>query len=203
MKICKSCCSEKGLECFNKAPRNKDGLHSYCKGCMKARYSGRDRSAYKKDYDQQNRERIREYRKSYREKNRGDLWEDRNKAASYAIKRGWAKANPEKVREISANYRRKNKHRAAEYASQRRFVARQAEPAWLTDEDKVRMQQFWQLRELKSFVTGVDYEVDHVVPLNGQTVCGLHVPWNLRLIPKSENRSKSNRVWPNMWEAAA
>jgi len=169
MKVCKSCNTWVSLEFFNKAPRNKDGLHSYCKTCMRNKYSGRDRSAYKRQYDQLNRERLRDYRRKYRRKNKGNLWEDRNREASNAIKRGWAKSNHEKVKVINKKYREENKHRMAEYASRRRFIERRAEPLWLT----------------------------------GKTVCGLHVPWNLQLVPKSLNRSKSNRTWPNMWEAAA
>lgn len=49
-------------------------------------------------------------------------------------------------------------------------------------------------RDEMTQVTGIPHEVDHIDPVNHPRLCGLTVPWNLRVIPASENRRKSNKL---------
>jgi 5-methylcytosine-specific restriction endonuclease McrA len=60
------------------------------------------------------------------------------------------------------------------------------------------MTQFYDVAKLRTKATGVTWEVDHVIPLRGKSVSGLHVPTNLQVILKSENRAKRNFVSANL-----
>ena len=66
-------------------------------------------------------------------------------------------------------------------------------PNWLTKDQKRQIEIEHQLAAWCTKVTGIKYHVDHIVPLQGKTVSGLHVPWNLQVIPASDNHKKSNR----------
>ena len=71
---------------------------------------------------------------------------------------------------------------------------RQATPKWLNFKQKSEIRQIYQIAITMTETTGEQYVVDHIVPLRGQDVCGLHVPWNLRVITQEENLKKSNKL---------
>jgi hypothetical protein len=66
-------------------------------------------------------------------------------------------------------------------------------PNWLTPDDFWMMEQAYELARLRTDMLGFQWEVDHEIPLRGKLVSGLHVPDNLRVVPKLVNRDKSNR----------
>lgn len=77
------------------------------------------------------------------------------------------------------------------YAVQPWYVAdpklKAAMPEWVKVDD---IRPFYERAKRLTLETGVTYEVDHIVPLRGKYVCGLHVPANLRVITKTENFAK-------------
>lgn len=77
-------------------------------------------------------------------------------------------------------------------ASQFRCKQPDATPKWLSAADWNRIKKVYRSKPEGK-------QVDHIVPLKGETVCGLHVPWNLQYLTPKENKKKGNRVWPDMW----
>ena len=93
--------------------------------------------------------------------------------------RDWAKRNPGKVIE-NANKRRKD-------------FARRV-PQWLTLEQRAQINEFYLEAARLSDLEGQPYHVDHIIPLRGKTVSGLHVPWNLQVLSGAENLSKGHKL---------
>lgn len=134
---------------------------------------------------------------------RSRRWANANKTRVLANLKDWARKNPEKRRAYQVRYRQRHleqvredaRRRAAStrkeqpqvrryYESLRRARLRHATPIWVSREDLKRV--------YLSCPNGL--QVDHVVPLAGRNVCGLHVPWNLQYLSPAENSRKGNRA---------
>jgi 5-methylcytosine-specific restriction endonuclease McrA len=95
-------------------------------------------------------------------------------------------------------WRAANPHKMCAQATARRSAKMRRTPPWLTDEHRAAFDEIYCNAALLTKFHGEKYHVDHIVPLRGVTVSGLHVPWNLQILSAKENLSKSNRVWPDM-----
>jgi len=107
--------------------------------------------------------------------------------------RRWRENNPDRAKQKVSEWQAANKPRCREIS--RRYATRKAGacPPWITDEQKQEMESFYWLAQDLRAVTGEVYHVDHIVPLQGESVCGLHVPWNLQILPSDINIRKKNR----------
>lgn len=104
-----------------------------------------------------------------------------------------AKNNPEWANEKSRKWAKEN--RATKNANWARYFYAKLNrtPKWLTEEQHKEIQNFYKQCKIKEIETGRKHNVDHIIPLRGKTVSGLHVPWNLAVILAKENFRKSNK----------
>jgi hypothetical protein len=119
-------------------------------------------------------------------------WAEANPERKRAINKAWRIANAPKVRADLVAWRAANpEHVRAKglfYRNQRRAAQLQRTPAWA---DFKKIEEVYQdAREFRE--AGIEVDVDHVIPLQGDLVSGLHVHQNLRVCLSSVNRAKSN-----------
>lgn len=95
-----------------------------------------------------------------------------------------------RLKAIAHRWRKKNRAYAAVLGAKYRAQAVAATPAWLTDVQLFQMRLFYLKAARLTEVTSIPHEVDHIIPLQGKTVCGLNVPWNLQVLTAEENRRK-------------
>jgi hypothetical protein len=165
MKHCYKCKTFKLLTEFSKNSSKPDGLATECRICKRQQDN---------DYASKNREAA---------KQRASEWYYNN--LEYALERN---------RITGKNWRANNKDKNAAKSNRRRAGKLNATPRWLNQEQLQQIDSFYWLAQIQKELTDTQYHVDHIVPLKGKTVCGLHVPWNLQVIPALDNIRKGNRI---------
>jgi hypothetical protein len=91
-------------------------------------------------------------------------------------------------------YRQENKGKINALVTARKKVVRQRTPSWVDKEEKWLIKEAYELAALRTKLFGFSWHVDHVLPLQGETVSGLHVATNLQVIPGLLNIKKKNKV---------
>lgn len=175
MKQCAKCNEVKPLEEFCKNAKRKSGYHYYCRACH---------SASNKKWRDANRDQELATSAAYREANREKC---------HAASKAWEKANPEKIKA----WRKRYSQEKAAYLQDKcvRYRAGKANrtPAWLTESDWLQIQCRYQVAAMYNREGLERWDVDHIIPLYGKKVSGLHVPNNLRVIKSDENKRKANK----------
>jgi hypothetical protein len=190
-KICSKCNIEKSFESFSKSSSSKDGLQYKCKHCCKIlsleRYKVKkvEMLAKNKQYREANKQKISAYSKTRRETDTEIV---------KAVKKKYRDSNRCELNAKNRKYKAENLHKVSAWASKRRANKLQATPPWLTLQDYTEIEDLYLCARMFKLYTGQEYHVDHIIPLQGKTVCGLHVPWNLQVIPAKENLRKSNKI---------
>lgn len=117
----------------------------------------------------------------------------RNREAIKQNAAGWAESNRESRRKIAREWAKRNRDIVSANNRKRQARKQNATPAWFGEFDDFVMKEAYDLAKRREAATGIKWEVDHIVPLAGRKVCGLHVGGNIQVIPMAENRKKSNR----------
>tara|TARA_R110000868_G_C10770983_1_gene754720 strand:+ start:197 stop:877 length:681 start_codon:yes stop_codon:yes gene_type:complete len=159
---------------ITEAYKSKHGLH--CAAC---------KAIYNKTYREANAQRIAEQKLKWKIENRAHvekqsrLYSLANPDKKTAARKKWSAANPGKdnaSKQLNAQARQKRV------------------PTWLSDDELWMIEQAYELAALRTKMFGFAWHVDHVIPLCGKKVSGLHTPYNLQVIPAVENLRKSNRM---------
>lgn len=141
--------------------------------------------ARNKQYREQNPEKIQQMHQDWRKAN---VEHDASRKQKYRT------ANAEKVKAkykqyYDANYPKMLAKRNKQHADKLKRT-----PVWLTEDDHWMIEQAYELAAMRTKMFGVAWHVDHVLPLRGKTVSGLHTPYNMQVILGVENLHKGNRV---------
>ena len=166
MKICNKCLVCKPTTDFYKKSTSKDGLFWWCRECHKVYVKGKYAKAYANpEFQAHEQQRIKQF---------------------YA-------ANAEKKKVSDKRYATNNAGKISAKVRKYKYTKICRTPNWLGADELWMMEQAYELAALRTKLFGFAWHVDHVIPLQGKLVSGLHTPYNLQVIPGRDNMSKSNR----------
>ena len=156
-----------------------------------------DERAYQRAWYEANRDKELARKKAYRQANPDKVrasnraWHEANPDKGRALSRAWKQANPEKNRAYSRAHYARNKEYYILRAIERSRVVTKQKPAW---NDRAKMLAIYaECNKRNEKAEYIKWHVDHIIPLRGKNVWGLHVHTNLQVIPAKENIAKSNK----------
>lgn len=204
-KKCSKCKIIKPKVSFAKSKTTNDNLQYKCKECnlayriankearnkyFKQRYNNiKDTEQYKKyqmEYYNENKQEINERNRIY--------WHQNYESSLKEKQAEYSKNNRDKFNEYYRKwYKTADKAKLASSAAKYRALKLQRTPKWLTILDWEKIEEYYIYAKFMTDSLGIRYEVDHIIPLQGNDISGLHVPENLQILSESENCRKRNR----------
>lgn len=163
MKTCSCCKQSKPFAEFNKNRANKDGFQYQCNSCRKESNA----KSFQKISEEVRLRRI-------------------------TSAKEWKQKNKEKVQAYRKEYDTKNRATKTYRQVLRELSKKQRTPIWVDNEEKFLIEEVYHLAKIREQATGIKWHVDHIVPLQGKTVSGLHTISNLQVITAKENLRKHN-----------
>lgn len=197
--------------CKNGHPRTPDNVYAGnggCKECCRAsskkskaenpeRYAG-----YYKKWAELNKEKVKQasikWHSNEENKAKKKVWQkeylekyaERRKLSSF----NYSEKNKEKISSYRKKWEKENRPKCRAAVRKRQAAKLQRTPPWLTKQQLQDIEAFYSHAVALGTKTGVMHHVDHIVPLRGKIVSGLHVPWNLQVITAVENSKKHNSL---------
>jgi len=181
-KYCYKCQETKSFDAFGRNKSKKDGLSTECKSCKRQS---------DKQYYQANSEKVKQTVAKYRQENPEKViqvkknWYKLNKEHVYSKNNAYRKSNTDKSYEYQKRYQQANRGKRTAWLAKYRATKLQATPSWF---EKDLVERVY----IKAKEWG--FAVDHVIPLQGKNVCGLHCWANLQLLDPALNSSKGNKT---------
>ena len=107
--------------------------------------------------------------------------------------RAYRKRNNTKLRARSKQFRTDYPGICAGWDIKRRIAKQQAFVQWA---NKLKINEIYKECKRITLSSNIKHNVDHIIPLQGKLVCGLHCEDNLQIITAIENQSKNNQFTP-------
>ena len=180
--VCTKCLVEKPKDDFYPYKNNRlKGVMARCKECIKATVRAH-RASCGPEQKKKSIEKLRAW---------GIANPERMRAANEAKR----KRNIVSAREACKRWDQKYPHRRRMVQIRRQLRKRMALMPW---RDETKMAVFYEEAQRLTRETGVLHTVDHIYPIAGKEVCGLHNEFNLQVLPMPENSHKGTRVPPEL-----